>query len=476
MPHPGAGRSCARPALMLAVLLALLGLPGCALFRKYDMAQIHQESAARPGRNPVIVIHGFVGSKLRNGSTHESVWGHFVNAITRSKTDDLALPIDRLPITDNRDDLVPYALYEKVAGVKFYGAMLDALRTVGGYRVGDINNPAPDDTCFVYIYDWRRDNAESAAGLGRAILQIKARLHAPDLKFDIVAHSMGGLVALYYMKYGTEDVLSDGREHAVTWAGVRDLGRVVLVGAPLRGTMAAFRLLNTGLSRSMAPAEVFSMPSIYQLLPDDGRGHIVDPLGQPLDIDLYDADAWVRYGWSVFGGPRAPRRDVVVAADDRGARHDAAGGVIDVAADSGALQRKRFLVAALDRARAFRTALDRGTGEEPPVPVHVFGSDCIPTLDRAVLKEGPAGPVTLFDDEATPDRSARRMEALLRAPGDGTVTATSLLGLNAVASTFFICETHGLLPANRGFQDNLFYVLLHASSQSASAARSLSGK
>ena len=431
MPDPGAGRLLARPALTVPLLLVTLGLPGCALFRKYDMAQIHQESAARPGRNPVIVIHGFIGSKLRNGSTHESVWGQFVNAITRSKTDDLSLPIDRMPITDNRDNLVPYALYEKIAGVKFYGAMLDALRTIGGYRVGDINNPTPDDTCFVYIYDWRRDNAESAAGLGRAIRQIKARLHAPELKFDIVAHSMGGLVALYYLKYGSEDVLSDGRDHEVTWAGAPDLDRVILVGAPLRGTMAAFRLLNTGLSRSMTPEVVFSMPSIYQLLPDDGQGRIVDPSGQPLDVDLYDADAWVRNGWSIFAGHGVAHGGLVEAADHRGSRrgaHDETDGPTDAATR----QKERFLAAALDRARAFRTALDRGAREEPPVPVYVFGSDCIPTLDRAVLKESPSGPVTLFDDEATPDRSARRMEALLMAPGDGTVTATSLMGLNEI--------------------------------------------
>jgi pimeloyl-ACP methyl ester carboxylesterase len=437
---------------VILLLVAALALQGCALFRRYDMAEIHQQSAARPTRNPVIVIPGFVGSKLRNGATQESVWGRFANAITRSRTDDLALPIDGATLADDRDTLVPYALYESVAGVKFYGAMMDALRDVGGYRVGSIDAPEPGDTCFVYVYDWRRDNVESAIGLGRAMARIRERLHAPGMRFDIVAHSMGGLVALYYLMYGGRSLAPDGREQPVTWAGAGDLGRVVLVGTPLRGTMAAFRLLQTGLSRSMPPEVVFTMPSIYQLLPDDGRAHFVDPDGRPLPIDLFDAREWVKNGWSVFGD-----RGRAAAAVARGGRPD---------------DHVRYLQLALDRARAFRHALDRVPDEDPPVPVHVFGSDCVPTLDRAVLKDTPDGTATLFDDETSPDRNARRLERLLLVPGDGTVTAGSLLGIAGredsggarFASTFFFCETHGLLPANRGFQDNLFYALFHGPS------------
>jgi pimeloyl-ACP methyl ester carboxylesterase len=239
-PRPGVFAGTA----FLAVAALFLG--GCAMFRTYDMARIHQESAARQIRNPIIFIHGFVGSKLRNGQTHESVWGKLMNAIKHPKTEGLSLPIDAFPIGENRDSLIPYALYESVAGVKFYGALIDALREVGGYRLGDLNHPRPDDTLFIYAYDWRRDNAEAAAGLGRAIQQVKARLKAPDLRFDLVAHSMGGLVAEYYLRYGSEDVLSDGRVHPVTWAGEPNLGKIIMVGTPLRGTLHAFRILQSG--------------------------------------------------------------------------------------------------------------------------------------------------------------------------------------------------------------------------------------
>jgi alpha-beta hydrolase superfamily lysophospholipase len=289
------------------------------------------------------------------------------------------------------------------------------------------------------------------------------------MRFDILAHSMGGLITQYYLKYGMEDVISDGREHPVTYAGAPDIDRMILIGTPLRGTMSSFRVLNTGFSRTMSPQVVFTMPSIYQLLPHDGRGRFVDPKGNPTEADLYDAEEWVRNGWSVFNARLQPAALRAISDDGR----DRTG-----AADTEArlAQMRAFLEAALARAQAFHLALERDSAEGSPVPVHLFGSDCIPTLDRAVLKETPAGMVTLFDDERTPDRDLKQLQEAMLAPGDGTVTAQSLLALGgdlddpdapsptrrAFASTFFFCESHGMLPTNRSFQDNMFYVLFHS--------------
>ena len=450
-------RPCPRlaTALVAAGLAALLS--GCLAFRRYDMTRIHQDAAAMP-RNPVIVIHGFIGSKMMNRHTQKSVWGRVMNAILHGKPDDLSLPIDRLPLSENRDDLVPYAICESILGVKFYGAILQALREVGGYQLGDINNPKPGDTAFIYYYDWRRDNTESAINLGRAIRKIKARLKAPDLRFDIVAHSMGGFLAEYYLKFGMVDVLDHPDTAPVTYAGASDIGRIVTIGTPQRGTMSAFRILNNGFARTMSPREIFSMPSVYQLLPDDPTGHFLDMEGNPLTVDLYDARTWVVNRWSIW----SPRH------------FESAG--------SPAAQAERFLQAALDRARAFHVALRRNTpGTVPPVPVHLFGSDCVPTLDRVVLNPTAEGTEILFNDGTSPYRNARELEKLMLAPGDGTVTADSLVGLasapppSSTASTFFFCATHGLLPANRGFQDNLFYVLLGNAARKASVLPAVQG-
>jgi pimeloyl-ACP methyl ester carboxylesterase len=479
-PNPGRPRRLSRAASLFLAVLSAGALAGCAMFRKLDMVEIHQEWAARPQRNPVILIHGFIGSKLRNARTHEAVWGGIMNAFRRGRTDGLDLPIDSLDLSRNRDAIVPYALLESVAGVKVYGAILNALRDVGGYRQGDIEDPRPGDTLFIYTYDWRRDNVESAIGLGRAIQRIKERLHAPDLRFDIVAHSMGGLVAQYYIGYGTEDVIDRGGPYRMTWAGAPNVGRMILIGTPLRGTMSAFRTLNTGFSRTMSPAVVFTMPSMYQLLPSDGRVHIIDPQGDPVDIDLYDADDWVRNRWSVFHPHAGAARRLVPAAARRGPSGRAS---------AEALMR-RFLQRVLDRARDFHAALAADAPGESPIPIHLFGSDCVPTLDRAVLKPTSSGPVILFDDEKTPERALRRLARQTLVPGDGTVTTGSLLGIDVgehgaadwspgsrtFASTSFFCESHGSLPREDRFHNNLFYVLFHSPERPAPVARASRGR
>jgi len=231
----------------------------------------------------------------------------------------------------------------------------------------------------------------------------------------------------------------------------------------------------------MSPAVVFTMPSLYQLLPSDGRVHIIDPHGDPVDIDLYNADDWVRNGWSVFNPLADAARQLVPAA---GASPESPG------RNSAEAPLKRFLQAALDRARLLHDALAADALGESPVPVHLFGSDCIPTLDRAVLKRTASGPVILFDDESTPDREARQLAKQMLVPGDGTVTAGSLLaidvggygaadwsaGSRTFASTYFFCEAHGFLPANHGFQDNLFYVLFHSPERPAPLTRASSGR
>jgi pimeloyl-ACP methyl ester carboxylesterase len=124
-----------------------------------------------------------------------------------------------------------------------------------------------------------------------------------------VAHSMGGMVALYELMYGTQDVVTDGRDHPVTWAGASDLGRVVLLGTPLDGTMAAFRLLQNGFSRSMSPEVVFTMPSVYQLLPSDGRSHFLNPSG-----DRSTSTSSMRAPGSRTAGRSSPRAPAHAAA------------------------------------------------------------------------------------------------------------------------------------------------------------------
>ena len=70
----------------------------------------------------------------------------------------------------------------------------------------------------MFEYDWRQDNVVSARKLHHYLDQIREDHGDPTLKFDAVAHSMGGLITRYFARYGSEDVLDDN-EFPVTGEG-----------------------------------------------------------------------------------------------------------------------------------------------------------------------------------------------------------------------------------------------------------------
>ena len=94
-------------------------------------------------------------------------------------------------------------------------------------QAGAIDYGEDHYTCFQFDYDWRRDIVESAQRLHAFVLkkrryvqeEIRKRfiVSDADVRFDLVAHSMGGLVARYYLRYGAADLPADGSLPPLTW-------------------------------------------------------------------------------------------------------------------------------------------------------------------------------------------------------------------------------------------------------------------
>ena len=143
----------------------------------------------------------------------------------------------------------------RVLGIPFqihaYQDLMVALG-VGGYRdsksnVSGLNYGNQSDTSFQFAYDWRRDNVENARLLHRFVLEKKAYVenerrkrygnNIDPVRFDIIAHSMGGLVARYYMQYGDADLPADGSTPTATWAGAEHVQRLVLIATPNAGSL-----------------------------------------------------------------------------------------------------------------------------------------------------------------------------------------------------------------------------------------------
>lgn len=455
-------------SVLLILIFSLSLAAGCGRAEP-NLPRIFPPPSAlkQTGKNPIIIIPGILGSELVNRRTGERVWP----SLFEGDDDALDLPISSADLRANRDDLEASEILDRakfaalLPEIGIYDSLLVALERYGGYKSGDFDNPPPDgdrDTFYVFAYDWRRDNTESAARLAEKISALKARLGRPDLRFDLVAHSMGGLVARYYAMYGGRDALADSSPDP-DWAGAQNIGRLIMFGTPNAGTMDALRSLVAGYSltetnrrrisilKSFSRATIFTMPSVYQLLPHRETARFLNADLSTIEVDLFDVETWRRYGWSIAFEERALKASEA--------------------------ERARFLRSALERAEAFHRALDVDEPLPPPLNWHIFGGDCEPTLDAVmlVLEEGRWRTV-FHSREAPGGKQAReRAFAAMFAPGDGRVTRQSVFGVRLIPGTqepivrtmrqetrqaFFACQLHGDLPIDETFLDNLLTVLM----------------
>lgn len=399
--------------------------------------------ARDPSGPPTVVIPGILGSGLAHPDGRQA-WLNLGNTVGYH---DLGLPL-RLPLAESRDALAPAGLVgvddvlPRLFGFTEYADLVDLLER-GGFERGGTD--AARAAYHVFAYDWRRDLVESARRLDETLEALAEAYGDPDLRLNVLGHSMGGLIARYYLRYGSAEPGGP-----VTWAGARRIRLLLLSAVPSGGSPHALESLlvgeRVGLSATtLSAAVLWRMPALYELLPPPGTVPLVDASGRALEDDVQDVATWHRRHW----GPFAPRRR-------RGEADPPPAGVDEEA----------FVAAALERAGRFHAALAAEPQTPCPVRVVALGSDTLPTLARAVVDDGVGSP--RFEP-----RSRAQAEIMLEA-GDGRVTRSSALaahlasaadselgcGIPEVGATHFGSADHHGLYAEPGFQSLLLRLLL----------------
>jgi pimeloyl-ACP methyl ester carboxylesterase len=480
--------------LSTLIIALVMTSAGCGARRTPDLARVFERAKARRGKPPLIIIPGILGSQLRNRKTGEIVWPSAI----RSDVDGLSLPTTP-NLENDRDDLdadqivTTARLFPKLERfspeVLVYREMIGALQNYGGYREGSWDAPAPgdyEDTFYVFPYDWRRDNVETARLLVQRIDGLKRKLNKPDLRFNVLAHSMGGLVARYAAAYGARDLPPAGTAPAPTWDGARDIAKIFMLGTPNEGSAEAMVTLLEGYSiteglrrrvrllNKLSREDAITSPAIFQLLPHDGAARFLDADLKELKVDLYDPATWKEYGWSPINEPDFRKRYAEGRWRDEDARRTATGSLEEL---------DRYFAIVLERARRFHDALDAASSASSaqPVALYAFGGDCEETLSAPVIIRDAKTSRWLTLTQPRPFRNSAghewkqaEVERVMYEPGDGRVTRRSLLGESHVpprgsslfdspfplAYAVFACDLHSDLQKNKTLQDNALTLLL----------------
>jgi len=462
-----------------AIMVATLLVGACTLrYKPADLGGLYNQAARHhdPDRHAIIVIPGILGSRLEDSATGQVAWGAFSGGYAKPNEPDgarlLALPMEQgRELSELRDDVVPTEVLDRIRvrlfglplQLKAYFQMMEVLGA-GGYRDESLGLSGAVDwgnehfTCFQFPYDFRRDNVENAHRLHEFILEKRVYIQqetkrrygidATEIKFDIVSHSMGSLLARYYLRYGAADLPEDGSLPALTWAGTEYVDRAILVAPPNAGSLEA--LLNLVEGRKFgptlprySPSVLGSFPSLYQLLPRSRHAAVVWAKDQEPVEDLLDPELWNEMGWGLASASETDALSWLLP--EIASRVDRQAVALDH-------QRK-----SLDRARQFAAALDR-PGETPS------GLDLMLVAGDAV--DTPA--------VVAVERSTGRLRVLATGPGDGSVLRSSALMDERIGAswqptlqspidwtnTLMLFTNHLGLTKDRIFTDNVLYSLL----------------
>jgi pimeloyl-ACP methyl ester carboxylesterase len=132
----------------------------------------------------------------------------------------------------------------------------------------------PGANYFPFPYDWRLDNRIHAKALAKfawdKLAAWRASSGAADARLVLIGHSMGGLIAQYFLE---------------ALGGWQDTAQLITLGTPRAGSLSAVEFIVNGMRKGIGPVGLDlspllrSFPSVYQLLPtypciDDGAGKL----------------------------------------------------------------------------------------------------------------------------------------------------------------------------------------------------------
>jgi pimeloyl-ACP methyl ester carboxylesterase len=215
-------------------------------------------------RDLVVLLPGITGSVLARRHADgalEEVWnlsGAAAWSVAKSfggSIRDLQLASD-----DVDDDIVPIGLVSDLTLIPGFWK-IDGYSGLRDYLLQQLDLRRGNNY-FEFAYDWRRSNRRSAERFETVAMDWlrawRERSNNHEARLVLVGHSMGGLVARYFLE------CLGGWQHARA---------LITFGTPYRGSLNAVDSLVHGVKKAVGPLGIDlspllrSFPSVYELLP-----------------------------------------------------------------------------------------------------------------------------------------------------------------------------------------------------------------
>lgn len=220
----------------------------------------------KPSKNkPLIIIPGITGSYLyKDYDDYSEIWPNVnklvLNLNKDSFLDDLSLNIDA---SENFN--FPIRVGDIIRNPQFESELINYESHIFDYFINYFleNGYKEDVDLFVFPYDWRFSNVDTAKLLNKKIEKVLETTGAE--KVDIASHSMGGIVSKTYIRdFGSEKI-----------------NHLVFMGTPHLGAPKGAKALvygdDMGLSKAGGKIHILNpdrikiisqnMPAVYELIP-----------------------------------------------------------------------------------------------------------------------------------------------------------------------------------------------------------------
>ncbi len=376
---------------LVIILTFICSLSGC-----YSNNATRSSIEVKP-KSAIIVVPGYYGTRLVRESDRKLLWISPSEALFGNQP--LTLPIPSLNLT-NAITLRPDTILDTIDvipllySVDVYGSLLDTLRSTYADKARVIP----------FTYDWRMDLLKAIRSLDLLIKQLRQE---GTQNITLVAHSLGGLLVSYYLRYGTQEIESAQE----TWEGAESVSSVVMAGVPFLGVMNSFRNMNFGITvkwnTSMLTSEAYSsFPSSYYTLPALKLDQLLSTNLTPLYGMIRNPQNWKQSGWGLLQNKSSLSEDVM-------------------------MKRAEYMSYWLERSEKFLTLLHTPATSHDHIlpPLMYLYAKGSPTLANGIwLQQKIQGSDSLFFDNRKPVSPIHSINPrILYEDGDETVSVRSAL-------------------------------------------------